>query len=90
MQTINDFIKQNNLDVSVNFIGSTYVCYIVHEKEKFTFKMTRDSVIEHMRKFCSKQFVEQQIKDEKFVKSHFRRLAVTWWYMRIALIDNNQ
>lgn len=84
MQSINDFIKENNLKVEINFINGTYICHIQGKDGKFDFSMSREKVLEHMKRFCSKDFVEKMINDEKWVITHFRRLAVTWWYIQVV------
>ena len=84
MMSINEFIKENNIKVDVRVVNDTYFCYIKDGKETFTFSMTRDKLLAHMRRFCSKQFVNTMVNDEKWVMTHFRRLAVTWWHIQVS------
>ena len=87
MTTINDFIKENDLKVDVSVVNNTYVCIINGKDGKFEFSMTRDKLLEHMRRFCSKDFVDAMVNNEKMVMTHFRRLAVTWWHIRVVSVE---
>lgn len=84
MITVSEFIKDNNLKVSVNVVNGTYFCYIKDGKETFTFSMTRERLLEHMKRFCARQFVDVMMKDEKWIMTHFRKLAVTWWHIQVC------
>ena len=46
--------------------------------------MTRERLLEHMKRFCVRQFVDVMMKDEKWIMTHFRRLAVTWWHIQVC------
>ena len=83
MQTVKDFIKENNLYVDLTIVNGTYICRLKGDEGTYKFSMTREKILEHMRRFCPKDFVEKIISDERFVMSHFRKLAVTWWHIMI-------
>ncbi len=83
MQTISDFVKENNLKVDVSVVNNTYVCIINGKDGKFEFSMTRERLLDHMKRFCSKDFVDAMINDERAIRTHFRRLAVTWWHIAV-------
>ena len=84
MIAVSEFIKNNNLKVSVKVVNGTYFCYIKDGKETFTFSMTRERLLKHMNRFCARQFVDVMTNDEKWIMTHFRRLAVTWWHIQVC------
>lgn len=84
MNSIKDFIKNNGLKVECHVTGETYFCNINSKDGDYTFSITREKLIEHMRRFASKNFAEAMIKDEKWVMTHFRRLALYWWHIQVS------
>lgn len=89
MKTIKEFIAENNIDVDVVSDDKKYVCYITGEEGTFKFKMTREKLVEHIRKFSHKDFADTILSNENMVKTHFTRLAVTWWHIAVFSDERN-
>jgi len=81
MTTIGDIIKENNLTVTVNKVNHTHICHIKDGDNTFEFTMTEEKLVEHIRRF--NVFHETILANEKMKKTHFLRLAVTWWHIQV-------
>ena len=81
MTTIRDIIKENNLTVTVNKVNHTYICHIKDGDNTFEFTMTEEKLVEHIRRF--NVFYETILANENMKKTHFLRLAVTWWHIQV-------
>jgi len=80
MTTIGDIIKENNLTVTVNNVNHTHICHIKDGDNTFEFAMTEEKLVEHIRRF--NVFHETILANENMKKTHFLRLAVTWWHIQ--------
>lgn len=87
MKTIGDFVRENNLTVDVRKSRRWYECVIRGRDGEFTFRMTKEKLIEHIRRFSSKEFVDTILSNEKMVTTHFMRLAVTWWHIQVTAVN---
>ena len=81
MTTIGDIIKENNLTVTVNKVNHTHICHIKDGDNTFEFTMTEEKLVEHIRRF--NVFHKTILANEKMKKTHFLRLAVTWWHIQV-------
>ena len=81
MTTIGDIIKENNLTVTVNKFNHTHICHIKDGDNTFEFTMTEEKLVEHIRRF--NVLHETILANEKMKKTHFLRLAVTWWHIQV-------
>lgn len=81
MTTIRDIIKENNLTVTVNKVNHTHICHIKDGDNTFEFTMTEEKLVEHIRRF--NVFHETILANENMKKTHFLRLAVTWWHIQV-------
>ena len=80
MTTIGDIIKENNLMVKTSEVNHTHICRIKDGDNTFEFTMTEEKLVEHIRRF--NVFHETILANENMKKTHFLRLAVTWWHIQ--------
>lgn len=85
MTTIGDIIKENNLMVKTSEVNHTHICHIKDGNNTFEFTMTEEKLVEHIRRF--NVFHETILANEKMKKTHFLRLAVTWWHIQVMNED---
>ena len=81
MTTIRDIIKENNLMVKTSEVNHTHICRIKDGDNTFEFTMTEEKLVEHIRRF--NVFHETILANENMKKTHFLRLAVTWWHIQV-------
>jgi hypothetical protein len=81
MTTIGDIIKENNLKVETSVVNQNYICRIKDGADTFEFSMTEEKLVEHIRRF--NVFHETILANENMKKTHFLRLAVTWWHIQV-------
>lgn len=82
MKTIKSFIEENNLKVSIDVVNDLYVCHISDGDDTFAFKMTKEKLTEHIKRFMAQPFVNAILDKNELMKTHFLRLAVTWWHIQ--------
>ena len=89
MTTINQFIEDNHINVVVKNDDVMYVCHITGESGTFKFSMTRERLLDHISRFTQQEFTEAILGDERAIRTHFRRLAVTWWHIAVFSDERN-